>query len=39
VIGESMVAMVLASAFTDKFGHDSKSDIDAAFDAYTKREF
>ena len=39
VVGEAMVAMVLATAFTDKFGHDSKADIDSAFDAYIKREF
>jgi chorismate synthase len=39
VIGEAMAAMVLASAFTDKFGHDSRTEIDAAFDAYLNREF
>ncbi len=39
VVGEAMAAMVLATAFTDKFGHDSKSDIDANFDAWLKREF
>jgi chorismate synthase len=39
VIGEAMAAMTLASAFTDKFGNDAKSDIDAAFDAYMNREF
>ncbi len=39
VVGEAMVAMVLASAFTDKFGHDSRADIDAAVSAYLKRDY
>jgi len=39
VVGEAMVAMVLASAFTDKFGHDSRSDIDANVAAYVQREY
>lgn len=39
VIGEAMAAMVVASAFTDKFGHDSKTEIDANFEAYLRREF
>jgi len=39
VIGEAMAAMVLASAFTDKFGNDSKTEIDDHFKAYLEREF
>jgi chorismate synthase len=39
VVGEAMAAMVLASAFTDKFGHDSRADIDAAYSAYLNREY
>jgi len=39
VIGEAMAAMVVVSAFTDKFGNDSKTEIDAHFEAYLKREF
>jgi chorismate synthase len=39
VVGEAMVAMVLASAFTDKFGGDSRAEIEANFEAYLKREF
>lgn len=39
VVGEAMMAMVMASAFTDKFGNDSLTDIEAAFEAYLKREF
>jgi chorismate synthase len=39
VIGEAMAAMVLASAFTNKFGCDSKSEIDSNFTAYLNREF
>ena len=38
VVGEAMMAMVLASAFTDKFGHDSRTDIDAGFAAFLERE-
>lgn len=39
VVGEAMVAMVLASAFTDKFGSDSKREIEANFAAYESRGF
>ncbi len=39
VVGEAMAAMILASAFTDKFGHDSRADIDAAYSAYLNREY
>ena len=39
VVGEAMVAMVLASAFTDKFGQDSRSDIDTNVAAYVQREY
>jgi len=39
VVGEAMVAMVLASAFTDKFGCDSRTDIEANFKAYEQRGF
>lgn len=39
VIGEAMAAMVVASAFTDKFGHDSRTDIDANFRSYLEREY
>ena len=39
VVGEAMVALVLASAFTDKFGHDSRTEIEANFRAYLEREF
>jgi len=39
VVGEAMAAMIVASAFTDKFGHDSRADIDAAFSAYLTREY
>ena len=37
VIGESMVAVVLAEAFLEKFGSDNMTDIRAAYDAYTRR--
>ena len=39
VVGEAMVALALASAFTDKFGHDSRTEIEANFRAYLEREF
>ena len=37
VIGESMVAVVLAEAFLEKFGADNMADIRAAHDAYARR--
>ena len=37
VIGESMVAVVLAEAFLEKFGADNMADIRAAYDAYARR--
>jgi chorismate synthase len=37
VIGESMVAVVLAEAFLEKFGADNMADIRAAHDAYAGR--
>ena len=37
VIGESMVAIVLAEAFLEKFGADNMTDIRAAHDAYARR--
>ena len=37
VIGESMVAVVLAEAFLEKFGADNMTDIRASYDAYTTR--
>ena len=37
VIGESMVAVVLAEAFLEKFGADNMTDIRAAYDLYTER--
>jgi chorismate synthase len=37
VIGESMVAVVLAEAFLEKFGADNLTDIRAAYDRYTER--
>ncbi|HSL01766.1 MAG TPA: chorismate synthase [Rubrobacteraceae bacterium] len=37
VIGESMVAVVLAEAFLEKFGSDNLTDIRAAYDAYIRR--
>lgn len=37
VIGEAMVAFVLADAFLEKFGGDALVDIRAAYDAYMRR--
>ena len=37
VIGESMVAIVLAQAFLEKFGADNMTDIRAAYASYTER--
>ena len=37
VVGEAMVAVVLAEAFLDKFGHDNMTDVRAAYEAYMKR--
>ncbi|HEV2092774.1 MAG TPA: chorismate synthase [Rubrobacter sp.] len=37
VIGESMMAVVLAEAFLEKFGADNMADIRAAHDAYARR--
>jgi chorismate synthase len=37
VIGESMVAIVLAGAFLEKFGADNMTDIRAAYDSYEQR--
>ena len=37
VIGESMVAVVLAEAFLEKFGADNMTDIRTAYDSYTER--
>ncbi len=37
VIGEAMVAIVLAEAFLEKFGADNMTDIWAAYDAYRTR--
>jgi chorismate synthase len=37
VIGEAMVAIVLAEAFLEKFGADNMIDIRAAYDHYTER--
>jgi chorismate synthase len=37
VIGESMVAIVLAEAFLEKFGADNMTDIRAAYDSYAER--
>jgi len=39
IVGEAMVAMVLASAFVEKFGGDSKNEIEANYKAYLNREF
>lgn len=39
IVGEAMAAMILASAFTDKFGNDSREEMEANFDAYLNREF
>jgi chorismate synthase len=37
VIGEAMVAIVLAEAFLEKFGADNMTDIRAAYDSYQTR--
>jgi len=37
VVGEAMVAVVLADAFLEKFGSDSMADIRAAYDVYRRR--
>jgi chorismate synthase len=37
VVAEAMVALVLASAYRDKFGGDHMSDVRAALDAYRER--
>ena len=37
VVGEAMVAVVLAEALLDKFGHDNMTDIRASHDAYRQR--
>ena len=37
VVGEAMVAVVLAEALLDKFGHDTMTDIRASHDAYRQR--
>ncbi len=37
VIGEAMVAIILAEAFLEKFGADNMTDIHAAYDAYRAR--
>ncbi len=37
VIGEAMVAIILAEAFLEKFGADNMTDIHAAYDAYQAR--
>lgn len=37
VIGEAMVAVVLAEAFLEKFGADNMTDIHASYDSYTRR--
>jgi len=37
VVGEAMVAIVLADAFLEKFGSDSMADIRAAYDVYARR--
>jgi len=39
VVGEAMVAMVLASAFTDKFGQDNLAEISNNYTAYMRHEF
>jgi len=39
VVGEAMAAMVLASAFTDRFGNDCRTDIDANFNSWLNRKF
>ena len=37
VVGEAMVAVVLAEALLDKFGHDNMTDIRASHNAYRQR--
>jgi chorismate synthase len=37
VVGEAMVAVVLAETLLDKFGHDNMTDIRASHDAYRQR--
>ena len=37
VIGEAMVAVVLAEAFLEKFGADNMTDIRASYDNYLER--
>ena len=37
VVGEAMVAVVLAGAFLEKFGHDNMTDIRAAYESYKGR--
>ena len=37
VVGESMVAVVLAEAFLEKFGHDNMTDIQASYESYMAR--
>jgi chorismate synthase len=37
VIGEAMVAVVLAEALLEKFGHDNMTDIRASYEAYLRR--
>jgi chorismate synthase len=37
VIGESMVGIVLAEAFLEKFGADNMTDIRAAYNSYAER--
>lgn len=39
VVGEAMMAMILASAFTDVFGNDSLGQIETNFKTYLDREF
>jgi chorismate synthase len=39
VVGEAMAAMVLASAFTDTFGGDNRSEIETNFQSYLDKEY
>jgi chorismate synthase len=39
VVSEAMVALVLASAFMEKFGGDNMSEIKDHFNAYLERAF
>jgi chorismate synthase len=39
IVGEAMAAMVIASALTDKFGGDSRTEIEAHLQAFDTREF